>query len=617
MNTESQEHNHRAHETRELISVPLGLRPKPLRKQKHSVGIGERALNSSENQEESSLRIPAPEKGTVRIIALDGVERVGKNMHAMEYDGEIIIFDAGFSFKDPTLPGVDCTVPNVKYLADRKHMIKAILISHGHLDHIGAIPYIMDDLGHPPIYSRRLTIALIKHRQQEFTHMRPLDLREIETNQVITVGNFTIKFFAVTHTIPDAMGILVQTPYGHVAYTGDLKLSHENEVVDNEEFETFAIFEKEKILVTIADSTNAENPGFSKSEKTVVNNIIDIVKKSTGRLIISSFSSQIDRNIQIIEGIIAAGKKVVIEGRSMLTNLSIAYELGIFKVDPQALIPVAKCGEYPKEKLVILATGSQGEEYAALDRMSKGTHKQIVIDDNDTVIFSSSTIPGNETAIQNVKDQLSRLGAAIVTYQTSDVHSSGHANKEELRWIHNHMKPKFFIPVHGFHYMLTAHARILRDIGMPKENIIIPNAGSIIDFVDNGKRAILQKYTAPNNPIVVDGNAIGSVQEVVLRDRKSLGEQGIFVCIIMINQRTNKLRKSPDIISRGFIYMRESQDLVNKARIMIKNTVEEAIDGETFINVEDLKKYITKRIESFLISETHKEPIVVPVIFIS
>ena len=593
--------------------VPRGLYQKPIRRQGGLVGSRELTTGF---EAESTLNIPQQEKEGVRILFFGGVGEIGKNMYGIEYEDEIVLLDCGMKFAQEDTPGVDFLVPNIQYLEERKEKIKGLVISHAHLDHIGGISVVVDRIGNPPVFSRKLSIELIKNRQNEFESKEPIKFHEVEkTSELKLSKNFNLSFFSVTHTIPDAMGIIIDTPKGAIVFTGDLKLTHEDEVVSPEEVKEFEIFKKKKVLLTMADSTNAERPGFSLPEKKVVETIGKIIQETKGRIILSAFSSQIERTINVIEHAINNGRKVVVQGRSMITNLTIASELGLLKVPLSAIIPAEKMGEYSKDKILVLATGAQGDNFTALDRMSRCTHRHIKLDNKDTIVFSSSIIPGNEEPVQNLKDRLSRLGVDLITYQTSDVHSSGHANRGELKWIHESMQAKFFTPIHGYHYMMSAHAQILREIGMPAENIILPNNGSIVDISPDGESITMQKYTLPTEVMVIDGNAVGTVQNVVLNDRITLKKEGIFVVIVLINKKTKRVKKSPDIISRGFIYLKESQNLINRSRMIARRSVEQNLRRGRTINLDVIKRNLTREIQSYLYTETKKRPIIVPVIF--
>jgi len=560
--------------------------------------------------------IPPFENDTIRIIPLGGVEEIGKNMTAIEYGDDILIIDIGFQFKDENTPGIDYILPNTKYLEDRKDKIRAVIITHGHLDHIGGIPYVIPRIGNPPIYTRMLTSVMIKKRQEEFPHTPALDIKVVEKNENITIGKLKISFFAVTHTIPDAMGVIIDTPYGALVHTGDLKLDHVDGIPTEEEIAEYdRVFKNRKVLLLMADSTNVENPGFSIPEKTVHKNIEEIIKNTKGRLIIATFASLLERMLKIIDFAEKYGKKVVVEGRSMKTNIEICRNLGILKPKKDTLITVESMLQYPPERIIILATGAQGDEFAAMMRMSNKTHKQVKINKRDTVLLSSSIVPGNERAVQKLKDNLSRQGAHIIHYRIADVHSSGHANRDETAWIHKKINPKFFIPMHGYHYMLRVHADIAKDTNkLTDEEIIIPDNGSIIEIKDNGGKIVKLKEKAPSGIVMVDGFSVGDIQDVVIRDRQMLAQDGIFIVFAIINAQTGRLKKSPDIISRGFVYLRESQDLLHHARMIIKSTVEECTKGMNPINVEYVKSNITDNVSKFLLQKTAKRPIVIPVL---
>ncbi|MEK7464021.1 MAG: ribonuclease J [Patescibacteria group bacterium] len=560
--------------------------------------------------------VPPLAPDSIRIIPLGGVEEIGKNMTMVEYGNDIVIIDIGFQFKDENTPGIDYILPNTKYLEERKDRIRAVIITHGHLDHIGGIPYVMPRIGNPPLYTRMLTAVMIKKRQEEFTHVPPLDIKVVEKDETITLGSLKVKFFAVTHTIPDAMGVVIVTPHGSIVHTGDLKLDHVDGIpTDDEEAEFDRVFKNEKVLLLMADSTNVENPGFSLPEKTVHKNIEEIIKNTKGRLIIATFASLLERMLKIIDYAEKYGKKVVVEGRSMKGNIEICRNLGLLKPKKDTLITVEQIESYPPDKIVILATGAQGDEFAAMMRMSNKTHKYIKISKRDTILLSSSIVPGNERAVQKLKDNLSRQGAHIIHYKIADVHSSGHANHDETAWIHRKIRPKFFVPVHGYHYMLRVHGEIAHETnGLTEDQIIIPDNGSIIEIQGSGSKIVKIKEKAPSGIVMVDGFSVGDIQDVVIRDRQMLAQDGIFIVFAIINAQTGRLKKSPDIISRGFVYLRESQELLHHARIIIKNTIEESTKGMNPINVEYVKTNITDNVSKFLLQKTAKRPIVIPVL---
>ena len=572
--------------------------------------------NSSDVQKApESLHIPAVGE-SIRIIPLGGVEEIGMNMSMIEIGDDIIIMDAGFKFKDTDTPGIDYILPNTKYLEERKSKIRAIIITHGHLDHIGAIPFIMDRIGNPPLYTRNLTSLMIKKRQAEFPHLEPIDYKIVERDrETVKLGNMSVSFFGVTHSVPDSMGIIINTPYGMIVNPGDFKLDHVNEVVTAEELKNYDLFDGKNVLLFMGESTNIENPGFSTPESVVRENLDEIIRATKGRLIMGMFASHFHRIAHIIISCEKYGKKLVIEGRSMKNNIDIAIQSGLLKVSSNTIISGADMDHYPPDKIVVLATGAQGDEFAFLMRASTNSVKNFKITDRDTVVLSSSIIPGNEKAVQKLKDNLARLGARIVHYRTSDVyiHSTGHGNRGEIEWLHRKLRPKFFIPIHGHHYMLRLHAELAEQLGIPKENIIVPDDGSVIEIQDQGQKIVRLSSKAPNNTVMVDGFTIGDIQDVVIRDRQILSQDGIFVVIALINASTGKLKKSPDIISRGSVYLRESQELLRETRYLVKNCIEHITQGSHPINIDYVKDVVSEELGKFLFQQTAKKPIIIPV----
>ncbi len=560
---------------------------------------------------QDSSKIP-PIGDSIRIIPLGGVEEVGRNMTAIEFGDDIIIVDAGFQFKDEETPGIDYILPNTKYLEEHQGKIRALFITHGHLDHIGGIPYIIDRIGYPPVYTRQFGAIMIQKRQEEFPHLKPLDIRIIDGEETISCGGFKIKTFPISHTIPDSMGLVIQTPYGDIVFIEDVRVDNIKGVPTDEEVEQYKRFKDRKVLLLTMDSTSIEKPGFSLSENVVTENIDAFIKGTSGRLIIGTFASQVERIIAIIESAAKYGKKVVVEGRSMKTNLEIIKHLKL--VDTKHVVPVEQIEDYPPDRIVMLVTGAQGEEFAALMRIANKTHKYVKLKKTDTVLLSSSIIPTNYKSIVKLKDNLYRTEAKVITYLDSDIHASGHGNRDELRWIHDQIDYKFFMPVHGNHYMLRQHADLAYSRGIERDRVVVPDNGSIIEIQDKGEKIVILKEKAPDSLVLVDGFAIGNAQEVVIRDRKMLAEDGMFVIIASINVKTGKLRKSPDIISRGFVYLRESQDLLQQTRILIKRTIEKSSAGMNPINFDYVKGSVTDTVEKFLFQKTAKRPIVIPVI---
>ena len=555
------------------------------------------------------------DEDTVRIIPISGVEEIGRNMTVVETKDDIIIFDAGFQFvsAESNAPGIDYILPNTQYLEERKEKIRGLVITHGHLDHIGGIPFIMERIGNPPIYTQYLTSLMILKRQEEFPHMDPVDLHIVKEGDSFTLGNTKLKTFPVTHSIPDAMGVSVETKHGDVVVTGDIKLTHEGEEPIKEEREVWEKVGKNNNIVLIAESTNAENEGWSSPEGAVFNNLEKIIKDARGRLIIGTFASQFERLIHIIKMCEKYGKFVVPEGRSIKAHIDIALTAKMLEVKHGVIITAQEMAEHPSDRIVILATGAQGEEFAALMRMAIGKHKFITLNERDTIVLSSSVIPGNEVAVQKLRDNLFRKDVKIINYRSANVHSTGHGNIGELIWVQQTVKPKFLITVHGHHSMLKSHKYASIENGFPAENIIVPDNGFLID-IKNGTEVTVHKEKAPTELIMVDGFTVGAKQEVVLRDRQSLAEDGMFVIIATINTKTGKLRKSPDIISRGFVYLRENQQLLSEARVLIKKTVETHTKNMHPIDLDYVKDELTDTMSGFLLQKTNKTPMVIPVL---
>lgn len=559
-------------------------------------------------------RVPEIEKDVLRIIPIGGVEQIGQNMTALEYGNDIIVVDAGIQFAEQDHPGIDYIIPNTTYLEERKDKIRGIFITHGHLDHIGALPYLIEKIGNPPIYSRQFGAVMIQKRHEEFPQLPPLQLHTVHSEETIRAGEaFVVRTFAISHTIPDSMGLIITTPFGDIAFIEDVRVDNIDGVPTEEEHEQYKRFKDKEMLLLTMDSTSIEKRGFSLSESVIAKNIVEIMKNVPGRLIIASFASQVERLAALITAAELMSKKVVIEGRSMKSNMEIAKKLGL--ISAQNIIPLEDMEKYPPNRILMLSTGSQGEEFAALVRIANKSHKHIRLVASDTVLLSSSVVPGNEHDVDKLKDNLYRTGAKIITYRDSDVHASGHGNREELAWIHKQIKYKYFMPVHGNHFMLCQHAELSQSLGTPKENIIVPDNGSIIEFTEGGKKVSIRKEKAPSDLVMVDGFSVGDVQNVVIRDRQMLAEDGMFIMIAVVDARTGKLRKSPDIISRGFVYIKESQELMQQARTLIKKTIERDSRGTTnTIDFDVIKGELGDAISKFLYQRTAKRPLVIPVI---
>ncbi len=571
--------------------------------------------NRPQNTPTPAAIIPPLAKGDIRIIPLGGTEEIGRNMTMIEYNDQIVVIDAGVIFSNEEIPGVNYIIPNVTYLRERKHMIKAMVITHGHLDHIGSIPFVITDLGNPPIYTREFGSMLIKKRQEEYPDLPELDIRIVarDDGSIRLSDDFKVRFFGLTHSIPDSTGVIIETPHGDIVSTGDVRVENIAGVPTDDEVAQYKLFKDRKVLLMTMDSTGIPFPGWSLAESIVVKTVDDFIRNTSGRLLIATFASQVERIIQFIKSAKHYGRYVVVEGRSMKTNIGIVKHLGL--TDLGHVIDVEDMHKYPMNKILILATGGQGEQYSLLDRVSRDTHKFIKLNKTDTIIFSSSVIPGNDRAIDGLKDRLYKKDPTVITYADTQVHSSGHGKRDELAWLHTQIDYKFFMPVHGSHFRLKMHRDLAVSLGASPENIVVPENGSIIEIRDNGNSITVLPQKAVSKPVVVDGLIVGEVSEPVMRDRKVLSEEGFIQVVVAVNQRTGKLYKSPDIISRGFIYLRDNQELLHKVRILAKKTSEDSF-AQHGLNIEAIKDDIIEKIKKFVVQKTAKRPIVIAVVLV-
>lgn len=572
---------------------------------------------AGKRQSSLSGKIPPPEKDVIRIIPLGGVEEIGKNMTAIEIGEDIIVVDAGMHFSNEATPGVDYVIPNTTYLEERKDKIRALIITHGHLDHIGGVPLVLSRIGNPPVYSRNLSILMMRKRQAEFPHLPAMKENIVEKDEIITCGKIKVKFFGVTHTIPDSMGIIIETGHGWIVTPGDYKLDQVDGIVSKEEEKEYSIFDKAKVLLLMTDSTNIENEGFSLPEVKVHQGLENLIRKINGRIIIAAFASHITRLAYVVKFAESLGKKIAIDGRSMKTNIDVAIEAGLFSPKKGTIISLEEVSNYPANKIVVLMTGAQGEEFSALNRAANKSNIKFSLHKGDTIILSASIVPGNELQVQKMKDGLTRQGVRIISYRTSGedfVHATGHGNQEDIKWLHRKTHPKFFIPIHGWHSMLVRHKELAMELGMSEENIIVPDNGSIIEISADGQKIASRKERAPSGLMMVDGTSVGDAQDIVIRDRVMLAQDGMFVIIALLDQKTGKLKKSPDLISRGFVYLKENQELLHQVRIIIKKSVEDGAAKHSQIDFDYIKAELGETVSKFLYQKTEKRPLVIPVI---
>lgn len=548
----------------------------------------------------------------LRIIPLGGLEEVGRNMTLFEYGNEIIIVDMGLQFPEEDMPGIDYIIPNINYLKGKEQNIRGVFITHGHYDHIGAIPHLMPKLGNPPLYTAALTAGLIKRRQEDYPNGQTLNIKVVNFESRVALGNFRVEFFHVNHSIPDTLGIAIHTPEGLIIHTGDFKFDNSPTTDKPADIGRIASLGAQNVLVLLSDSTGAEKPGYAISEYEIQKTLDDVFSKATGRVIVATFSSLVSRVQQIITLSEKYGRRVAIDGYSMRTTVEIANKLGYLKIKKGTLIKPEQMSNYPEDKVSLMCTGAQGEGKAVLMRIVNGEHRFVRIKKDDTVIFSSSVVPGNERTVQNLKDQLYRQGANVIHYQMMDVHAGGHAQIEDLKMMINLIKPKYFIPIHGNYYMLRLHAKIAESVGIPAANAIVAGNGKVVEFTSNS--ATMTKEKIPSNYVMVDGLGVGDVGNVVLRDRQQMSKDGMFTIIVIVDSKTGKVVGTPDIISRGFIYMKGSMDLINETKTRVVDLVNKKSSSEHNMNWAYVKDNIRDNIGQFLFNKTERRPMVLPVV---
>ena len=548
-------------------------------------------------------------KGTskLKIIPLGGLEQIGMNITAFEYEDSIVVVDCGLSFPEDDMLGIDLVIPDVTYLKENISKVKGFVITHGHEDHIGALPYVLKEVN-VPIYSTKLTLGLITNKLKEHNLVRSTKLKEVKHGQVINLGDFSIEFIKTNHSIQDASALAIYSPAGIVVHTGDFKVDYTPVFGDAIDLQRFAEIGKKGVLALMCDSTNAERPGFTMSERTVGHVFDNLFNEhKTARIIIATFASNVDRVQQIINTAYRFGRKVAVEGRSMVNIISVASELGYLRIPENTLIEIDQVKNYPDEKVVLITTGSQGESMAALSRMAANIHKKITIKPNDTIIFSSNPIPGNEKAVSKVINELSMKGAKVIF---QDVHVSGHACQEEIKLIYSLVRPKYAIPVHGEYRHLTAQKHVVEDLGIPKENIFILASGNVLEMDANSAAVTGSVHTGA---IFVDGLGVGDVGNIVLRDRQHLSEDGIMIVVMTLERHSNVVLAGPDIVSRGFVYVRESEDLMEDAKEVVENALDSCLER----NITDwgkIKNTVKDALSDFLWKRTKRSPMILPII---
>lgn len=581
-----------------------------------------RAAKSSRPTDTQARRIPQSKpknapilKGKLKIIPLGGLNEVGKNMMALEYEDDIIIIDMGFEFPSEDLFGIDYVIPDVSYLEENKKRIRGVIITHGHLDHIGGIPYILPKLDFPPVYSMKLTIGLISKKIEEFNISRMTKLISVNPGEVIRLGKFAVDFVRVAHSVPDATALLIDTPVGKLFHTGDFKFDPELAGHQaKEEIHRLEAIGHQNVLAMFGESTNALVPGHTVSEKQVGEALEQVIKEAKGRIIIASFSSIIGRMQQIIDHALKYKRKIFVSGRSMRDNIDIAAQLGFLKFPPHAIQDIRKYKKVPDEQTLILTTGSQGEAFSALTRISRGTHDHITIKPGDTIAMSSNPIPGNERAINSVINNLCMLGAKVIHNKIiNDIHTSGHAKQDELIRMAQLIKPKYFIPVHGEYYMRQAHAQLVHEkCGIPEDHIIMLQNGDVLLVEPN--RVYKSPEKIETKYILIDGRGEGQMDSPVQLDRAIMSRNGALVVLVYVNKKNKKLSKMPDVISRGFTYMHESEQITEEIINIAADAYKKIAHKNPGADRRDIKKYIKQTIDKYTDNTLERRPLIIPVI---
>ncbi len=545
----------------------------------------------------------------IRLVSLGGLGEIGKNMMVIEIGDDLAVIDAGVMFPEEDMPGVDLVIPDITYLVENAHRVKAIFLTHGHEDHIGGVPYVLRELN-VPVYGTRLTLGLLKVKLKEHGLERSTELKEISAGQRIQLGNFDVEFIHVNHSIAGVVALAFHTPLGAIVHCTDFKFDqtpYDGKVAD---FYKFSELGEKGVLCLLSDSTNAERPGYTESERKVGETFQQIFRRAEGRILVATFASNVHRIQQIIEAAEREGRFIGVTGRSMIKVVEVASSLGYLHIPEGMLVELDKLDRLPPEKVVVLTTGSQGEPMAALSRMAIAEHNRITIAPGDTVIISASPIPGNEKSVGRIINQLFKEGANVIYEPHLGVHTSGHAHQEELKLLLNLCKPKYFMPIHGEHRMLLKHAELAEATGVAKDNIIIGELGLPIDFTPNGVQI---KDRVESGQIFVDGLGVGDVGNIVLRDRRQLSTDGILIVVVTVDRRNNRVVAGPDIVSRGFVYVRESEELMDEARKRADEALQACVNQNT-LDWNTLKGAVRDALNRYVWEKTKRRPMILPII---
>ena len=544
----------------------------------------------------------------LQVIPLGGLGEIGKNMTVIRVDDDILLIDAGLMFPEDDMLGIDLVIPDITYLLENRDKIRAIVLTHGHEDHIGALPYVLKQID-VPVYGTRLTLGILSGRLKEHS-VSCEKLRPVAPGDVINAGCFSVGFIRVNHSIPDAVGLSIRTPLGMIVHTGDYKLDYTPIDGEMTDFRRFSDLGNRGVLLLLADSTNAEREGHTPSERTVGAAFDKAFHNAKQRIIVATFSSNVHRIQQVIDTAVRYKRKVAVLGRSMVNVVTISLELGYISAPEGTIIDIDEINFYSPNQVVVITTGSQGEPMSALTRMAVGEHRKVTIVPGDTIIISATPIPGNEKLVSKTIDHLLKLGANVIYGRSEGIHVSGHASQEEIKLMHNLVRPKFFIPVHGEYRHLIKHAKLAQELGMPKENIFISENGQVLEFTrDSG--AVAGKVTAGR--ILVDGLGVGDVGNIVLRDRRQLSQDGILIIVLTMNRETGEVVSGPDIVSRGFVYVRESEELMEEARMRVEQALDRCQE-EHVVEWGAIKSNIRDALGRYLFDKTRRRPMILPII---
>jgi ribonuclease J len=545
---------------------------------------------------------------SIRVFALGGVGEIGKNMYVVEVDDDLFVIDAGLMFPDDEMLGVDVVIPDISYLVENEERVRAILLTHGHEDHIGGLPYVLQKLN-VPVYGTKLTLGLVEEKLKEAGLIRSAKLKLIDSNSRLKLGSTPVSFFRTNHSIPDSVGICIQTSQGFIVHTGDFKFDQTPVDGKQAEIGKMAAIGHKGVLCLLSDSTNAERPGMTKSETEVGRGIAEAFEQTKGRIIVTTFASNVHRVQQVIHAAIATNRKLAVAGRSMVKVVSIAERLGYLEAPDDLFIDIEEVSKYDDERVAIITTGSQGEPMSALSRMAKGAHRQITITENDTVIIAATPIPGNERSVSTIVDLLHRIGADVI-FGHGKVHASGHGSAEELKLMLNLMRPKFFVPIHGEFRMQHAHKELAKSVGIREEAIFLVDKGEVVEF-RNGQGRKAGKV--PSGNVLIDGLGVGDVGNIVLRDRRLLSKDGILVVVVTLNKQSGTILSGPNIISRGFVYVRESEKLIEEANELVTETLKKCVT-ENVNEWSSLKSNVREVLSRFLFEKTKRRPMILPII---